>query len=670
MLWFAVRRLVLGITLIAAASAVLLMADLDRRRTASGTPIRRIAILQHASSTLLDDGARGIIDALAERGFADGGAVQIQRFNAQGDMATGNAIARQVTTGEYDLVVTVSTPSMQAVANNNREGRVRHIFGVVADPFSAGIGLNAANPSDHPKHMTGQSTFLPVADTFEMARAMYPALKRVGIAWNPAESNSEAFTKKAREACAALGLTVIEANVDGSSGVTEAINSLVARDAQVLWIGGDNAMMAAVDSAIAAARRGGIPVITITPGKPDRGSLLDVGLDFYSVGQLTGELTADVLEGADPATIPIRDVQDRAARRIVANTEALKGLREPWRMPDGIAQKATVFVDGTGVHSRQAPAAAATAAKPLAKRWKVDFIQYASTVETEEAEDGVRAGFKEAGLVEGRDYEIRVRNAQGDMATVSGMIDAALSERSDMLLTFSTPTLQAAVRRATSIPIVFTLVANAVAAGAGKSDTDHLPNVTGVYVMGGYEEMLDMIQEVMPKARRLGTLYVPAEVNTVFHRDRVLEAMKKRNMTYETVAANTSSEVPDASLSLSALGLDAICQLPGNLTSAAFPSLAQAARRNKLPIFAFATSQARGGAMVAVARDYHDGGRESALMAARVMRGAPTATMPFQMLKKSRLIVNLTAAREIGVTIPPAVIARADTVIGGPPPTR
>lgn len=660
MFWFAVKRLALGVTLIVAASVVLLIADLDRR--ASGGEMRRIAILQHASSTLLDDGVRGIIDALAERGYADGRTVEIAPFNSHGDMATGNAIARQVTTGEYDLVLTASTPSMQAVANNNRDGRTTHIFGVVADPFTAGIGLNAADPLDHPAHMTGQSSFMPVEESFVLARQMLPGLERIGIAWNPAEANSEAFTLAAREVCARLGLTVIEANVDGSSGVTEAVNSLLARNAQVVWVGGDNAMMAAIDSAISTARRGGVPVITITPGEPARGSLLDIGLDFYAIGRMAGVLAADVLDGADPATIPVTDVGDRAPRIIVANVTALEGLREPWRLPDAILQRATVVVDDTGVHRRAAPETQGA----LGKRWKVDFIQYASTVETEEADHGVREGFKEAGLVEGRDYEIRVRNAQGDMATVSAMIDAALSEGSDLLLTFSTPSLQAAMRRTSDVPIVFTLVANAVAAGAGKNDTDHQPNVTGVYLMGAYAELLDVIAEVLPRARRLGSLYVPAEVNTVFHRDRMLEVTRDRGYSLATVAANTSSEVPDASLSLASMDIEVISQLPGNLTSAAFPSLAQAARRARLPIFAFATSQARGGAVVTVARDYDDGGRESALMAARVMRGEAIATMPFQEVKTTKISVNLDAARAIGLTLPDALVRRADLVIGGP----
>jgi ABC-type uncharacterized transport system substrate-binding protein len=242
-------------------------------------------------------------------------------------------------------------------------------------------------------------------------------------------------------------------------------------------------------------------------------------------------------------------------------------------------------------------------------------------------------------------------------------LTSALSEGTDLLLTFSTPSLQAAIRRTTTVPIVFTLVANAVAAGAGTNDTDHLPNVTGVYLVGAYDELVDVVAEITPAARRLGSLYVPAEVNTVFHRDRFEEAAEKRGYTLVTVAANTSSEVPDAALALATADIDVITQIPGNLTGAAFPSLAQAAARANLPVFAFTTSQVRGGALAAVARDYHDGGRESALMAAQVMRGASTATMPLQSSRTTRLVVNLDTARELGITLPPELLQRAGLVI-------
>jgi len=652
------RHLALGLTLIAAASALLLFSDRERRTQAGPRKVVRVALVQHASTPVLDEGVRGLIQGLAEQGFRDGDAISLTTYNAHGDLATGNAIARQVTTGEFDLVLTTSTPSMQAVANANRDGRVTHVFTLVADPFGSGIGLDRDNPLKHPPHLIGHGSFLPVAEGFALARKALPSLTRVGVAWNPAESNSEAFTLKAREACQQLGLTLLEANVDSSAAVTEAVQSLVARGAQALWVGGDNTMMSTLGSAMATARSARIPVFTIMPGRADRGTLFDIGLDFHELGRIGGILAGRVLQGLDPATVPIRDVQDEVPRRLVVNTLALDGLRDPWRLPDDVLAGATIVVDATGTHERAVPAAA------LTRTWRVDLIQYNQVQDVEEAEAGVMAGFRESGLVEGRDFVLTVRNAQGDMATVSALVDAALGERADLLVTFSTPTLQAALQRARHVPIVFTYVSSPQAAGAGKTDTDHLPNVTGVYMAPAYADMIALIRRVMPSVKSLGTLFVPAEVNSVFNRNLLGAACKKAGLTLIDVPANTSSDVSDASLALAARRPDAICQIPGNLTAAAFPTVQQAASRARLPIFAFQTSQAHGGAVVTVARDYADAGRQSAALAVRVMRGERPADMPFQAVGKTRLVVNPTAARRIGLALPLDLVAKADEVVG------
>ena len=404
-------------------------------------------------------------------------------------------------------------------------------------------------------------------------------------------------------------------------------------------------MMSAIAAAIAAARTARIPVFTIMPGAADRGTLFDVGLDFHELGRLTGVLAARVLGGIDPATLPIRDVLDEVPRRLVINTTAARGLRERWSIPDDALQSATVLVDDTGVHER-APAAASRPA--LARKWRLDLVQFNNVLDVEEAEEGVLAGLREAGLVEGRDYVTTIRNAQGDMATVSSLIDAALVERTDLLITFSTPTLQAALARARNVPIVFNYLASPIAAGAGTSDTDHLPNVTGVYMAAAFKEMLTLIRAILPAARTLGTLYVPAEVNTVFYKDRLLEETAKAGFELITVAANTSSDVGDAALALVSRRPDAICQVPGNLTASAFPSIAQAAGRARLPVFAFQSSQVRTGASLVVGRDYPDSGRQAAALAARIMRGERPASLPFQPVTRTRMIVNLDAARHVG----------------------
>src|SRR5262249_12679449 len=149
-------------------------------------------------------------------------------------------------------------------------------------------------------------------------------------------------------------------------------------------------------------------------------------------------------------------------------------------------------------------------AAPLAKKWNVNLVEFNNVLDVEEAEHGVMAGLRESGLVEGRDYEVKIRNAQGDMGTVNSLIDAAVSDVADLLIALSTPTLQAALQRARTLPIVFTYVASGVIAGAGRSDEDHLPNVTGVYLGGGYEELLAIVRESFPFVRAMGTLFVPS----------------------------------------------------------------------------------------------------------------------------------------------------------------
>lgn len=654
----ALKRLALGLALIVAASAVLLLSDRGRRNTA-GPSTFHIAIMKHADTPVLDDGVRGVIDGLAARGYREHDKLTISRFNAQGDMTTGIAIAKQVTTGSYDVIVTSSTPSLQAVANNNRDAHARHVFTLVADPFGAGIGLDRSNPLKHPPYMVGQSSLPPVEKAFRLARQMLPSLKRVGVAWNPSESNSRSAMEVARAVTKELGITLLEATVDNAAGVSEATTSLLARDVQALWIGADNTVISAVSTVIAIGRRSNVPIFSVLPGAPDRGTIFDVGPNFYEVGRLGGGLVADILEGADMTRIPIRDVLDVVPTFLSVNTTALKGLADPWRVPDDVIAAADVVVDATGIKRK-------TTAdhRPLTKKWKLSLIQLARLVEVEEAEQGVIAGLAESGLVEGRDYERITRDAQGDMATVAGLVDAALASSADMLITFSTPVLQATMQKTKRVPIVFNYLADPIAAGAGTTLDVHAENVTGSFLVSDYDQMIPIIRAYRPDVKTIGTVYVPAEANMVSQR-RVMEAaVKAAGLELRAVAANTAPEVADAAFALVAGGVDVICQIPGNLTAAAFPSLAQVARRAKIPVFGFQSTMAKTGAVAVAARDYYDSGRESAHMAARIMRGESPAKMPFVPISKTKLVINVATAREIGIATPTAIAARADEVLG------
>ena len=348
----AARKLSLGIALILLCSGALLGWDyIDQR---AGRRVPRVAILQQNSTQVLDDCVLGMIEGLAARGYRNGETMELRHYNAEGDLSMANAIARQITDGTYKLVLTSSTTSLQVVAAANASGRTMHVFGAVADPYVAGVGLEREKPLQHPRHLVGLGSFLPVDDAFHLARTLYPGLKKIGVAHNPAEANSRAFMEKARAVCKDLDIELIDAPVDNSSSVKDAVDSVAGRGAEAIWVGGDVTVSSVLASVINSARHARIPVFSMLPGKrADQGTLFDLGVDFELVGKMTGELAGGILNGDDPATIPIRDVIDLVPKKLTINLTVLKGLKDPWQVPESIRHNADFLVDETGTHEKQ-----------------------------------------------------------------------------------------------------------------------------------------------------------------------------------------------------------------------------------------------------------------------------------------------------------------------------
>lgn len=678
-MWDTLKRLSLGLALIVFASAILLLSDAPRRTTLTREPDRgagpaplakvmKVALMQMASQPIIEGGADGVIVGLKEAGFAEGIAIQLKRFNAEGDLATANAMAQELTGGGFDLVITLTTSALQAVANANQQRRVPHVFGLVTDPTQAGIGVGS-EPLDHPAHMVGIGTLQPVAESLRMARQMNPKLTRVGVAWNPAEVNSEICTKLAREACRELKLDLLEATVENTAAVHEAVASLIARDVDLLWIGGDVSVLAAFEVVAKAAQNARIPVCTCMPGNAKKGSLFDVGANYFEVGRGIGRLAGRVLSGDEIAKLP---VERSTPPKLMVNTLALKGLRDAWAVPTEVLAQADSVIDEQGQHDKARPETKAsvaparttnTASAPLSKVWQLRLLAYINSPDVEEAEQGLRDGLKNAGVMEGRDYELKVANAQGDMTSLHGMVESALADHADLLLTISTQALQSAVQRARDTPIVFTMVANPFAAGVATTEAEHLASVTGAYGSNDVDAMLPIIKQVLPNARRVGALFAPTEVNSVYSHELLVKAAKGANYELVSLGINSPSEAPDVTQSLCGQQIDLICLPNSNLAGSSFPTIVQSAKKAKVPVFGFLGSMASQGAVVVLTRDYHDMGADSGQIAARVMRGEKPAAIPLHQSRKNRLLINTTAAKAAGLTIPGELLKRADQVV-------
>ncbi len=342
------RRLSLGLGLLVAAGAVLLVLDLQSRNPTgkkSASSMKRIAIIQHASIKALDDGRLGLLEQLAKRGFTESEKLTFKVFNAEGDIGTANAIAKDVVSGSYDLLITLSTPSLQTVANANKSAnQVPHVFGLVTDPYAAGIGIDREDHSKHPPYMTGFGSMQPVESLFRRILEMRAETKRIGLVWNPAESNSFAQTKLARELCPSMKLELIEGSVENSAAVQEAINSVISRGVDAVWISGDITVSSASSVIIRAATNSGIPVFSSLPSNVLQGGTLDLGADYVTIGRTLGDMAADVLEGKSPASIP---VENQTAEILLFNETVLPKLKERWVLTPSIRERADGWITAT-----------------------------------------------------------------------------------------------------------------------------------------------------------------------------------------------------------------------------------------------------------------------------------------------------------------------------------
>lgn len=345
------RRVSLGISLIVGAASVLLVSDPRRHRSQSSSQ-RTIAVVNYGSSPVLEDGQRGLLDALAEEGFADGNGASITRYNAEQDQATAALIAKEVVGKDFDLIASLSTPMLQAVASANTTTKRTHVFTLSTDPWGAGIGFDRDDRSKHPPWMTGYGTLQPVEKAFRMAREANPNLKKVGVVWNPSESNSEASTRMGRAICKELGIELTEVTIDSPAAVSEGAKALATRGVEAIWVGGDATVTSAFDGVVDAARRSRIPVFTNFPNDVNRGSLFSVGADYYEVGRAAGVLAARVLRGERPVDIP---VMNYVPEQIAINFVNLDGLDSGWKLPQEWTRTAQIVVDKEGTRRRDIP---------------------------------------------------------------------------------------------------------------------------------------------------------------------------------------------------------------------------------------------------------------------------------------------------------------------------
>jgi putative ABC transport system substrate-binding protein len=190
------------------------------------------------------------------------------------------------------------------------------------------------------------------------------------------------------------------------------------------------------------------------------------------------------------------------------------GDRPPARRPEPLRLRIWLCLALLAAAAVSAGCRRAQEARPASGSAKPKLIGIFQSVDSPTANEvrrGLLQAFEDRGLREGENIQVRIRIAAGDLSEVQRIAHEFEAEKVDLIVPLSTQCLQAALIAGRRAPIVFSSVATPFLVGAGKSATDHLPFVTGVASTGPIRQTVDFIHRVLPRAKRIGTLWTPRQ---------------------------------------------------------------------------------------------------------------------------------------------------------------
>lgn len=277
--------------------------DLGANFTKTAAQKLRVAVFQFADNDLLNTTANGVIDKLmAITQNNKNIEIKIDRLNAQGDFQSAQLHAKGIVSANYDYVVTVSTIAMQAMQKNNTK-HIPHIFCAVTDPLKSNGWKSFTEKQNW---ITGLATPQPVEKTINYIKQIIPTIKKLGIIWNPSESNSEFCTGLARIACQKLGIELIEKTIANVNEIEDAQKSLIKIGIDAFLTSGDATVAQAAPSISKYMLKNKIPYFTNTPGDVKIGALFSTGADYYEVGTKAGAIVETIIGGKNIAMMPIQ----------------------------------------------------------------------------------------------------------------------------------------------------------------------------------------------------------------------------------------------------------------------------------------------------------------------------------------------------------------------------
>jgi len=276
--------------------------------------------------------------------------------------------------------------------------------------------------------------------------------------------------------------------------------------------------------------------------------------------------------------------------------------------------------------------------------------------------EAFKKGLREVGYVEGQNMDIEVRSAEGKRDRLSTVASELVRLKVDVILTSTTPAIQAAKQATTTIPIV-AISTDPVGTGLVASLARPGGNITGLSLLGPEinGKQLELLKETLPKVKRVAFVGV-ASGGFALRFKEVEIVGRELGLQTQSVEVRSPNELERALESATREQAGALI-VTSSIGNAYRRQIVDFAAKNQLPAIYDESESVEAGGLMSYGANLPDLFRRAATYVDKILKGSRPADLPVEQPKKFEFIINLKAAKQIRLTIPPNVLVRADKVI-------
>jgi putative ABC transport system substrate-binding protein len=276
-----------------------------------------------------------------------------------------------------------------------------------------------------------------------------------------------------------------------------------------------------------------------------------------------------------------------------------------------------------------------------------------------------RRSLRELGYLEGKSIVYETRSADGKLDQFPALAEELVHLKVDVLVASSTTEALAFKDATRTIPIVFVVSSDPVSDGLVDSLARPGGNITGVTTIASVlaGKRLELLKETIPKLSRVAVLWNSRDPGSTQQWKESQLAGRDLGLQLHSMEVSRADKYESAFKEAAKAGSGALAQMAGSVASANRKQITDLAAKHRLPAIFERRDYVESGGLMSYGPDRAESYRRAAVMVDKILKGAKPADIPVEQPTKFEFIINLKAAKQIGLTVPPNVLARADRVI-------